>query len=328
MDGDAAVLARHRDDRVVLDVQLLLVADAVVASMTWSPSAVERRVDVALEQLVVGEHDRCVEGVEDGRQGLRAERDPLPRLPQGLAIRGGQQRDRLRLVLDLAPPTGTRIGWSSAMLATTLRPGMSTEVTTATFDQSKAGSSSIASSRAWGTVERIVAPYQAPGKTRSSAYRACPVSLAGPSRRVGSGTATPRTGAADRSAGLWIVKGWAPPSDLPKRAVRRRGVSSRRPAATQGVTGVAPVCSPPSMTTVPFTITYGIPIGNCRGLVEVAVFATVAASNSTRSAASPSARTPRSRSPRRADGAEVIFRTASSSEDRRSSRTNSPRIRG
>ena len=69
----------------------------------------------------------------------------------------------------ISPPTGTRIGWSSAMLATTFRPGMSSAVTTATFDQSNDGSSSMASRRACGTVERIVAPYQAPGKTRSSA---------------------------------------------------------------------------------------------------------------------------------------------------------------
>ena len=55
------------------------------------------------------------------------------------------------------------------MLATMFRPGMSTDVTTATLDQSNAGSSSIARSRARGTVERIVAPYQAPGNTRSSA---------------------------------------------------------------------------------------------------------------------------------------------------------------
>ena len=98
----------------------------------------------------------------------------------------------------ISPPSGTRIGWSSAMLATTFRPGMSSAVTTATRVQSKAGSSSIASRRAWGTVERIVAPYQAPGNTRSSAYSACPVSLAGPSRRVGIGTARPGTGVASR----------------------------------------------------------------------------------------------------------------------------------
>ena len=68
-----------------------------------------------------------------------------------------------------------------------LSPGMSLAVRTTTFDQSKSGSSSMPSSRACGSVDRIVAPYQAPGKTRSSVYLAAPVSLAGPSRRSGSG---------------------------------------------------------------------------------------------------------------------------------------------
>jgi hypothetical protein len=68
---------------------------------------------------------------------------------------------------------------------TRFSPGMSAAVATTTFDQSTSGSSSIARSFARGSVDRIVAPYQAPGKTRSSAYFAAPVSLAGPSRRVG-----------------------------------------------------------------------------------------------------------------------------------------------
>ena len=84
---------------------------------------------------------------------------------------------------------GTRIGWSSLIELTTLSPGMSAAVTTTTFDQSKPGSRSSASNRACASVERIVAPNQAPGKTRSSAYFAAPVSLSGPSRRSG---ATPR----------------------------------------------------------------------------------------------------------------------------------------
>ena len=107
----------------------------------------------------------------------------------------------------ISPPTGTRIGWSAAMLATTLVPGMSSAVTTTTRSHGNAGSSSIASSVAWASVERIVAPYQAPGNTMSSVYRAVPVSLAGPSRRVG--TATPRVAAGGAAcvvrAGVSIV---------------------------------------------------------------------------------------------------------------------------
>ena len=66
-----------------------------------------------------------------------------------------------------------------------LSPGMSAAVATTTFDQSTSGSSSIASSFARASVERIVMPCQAPGKTRSSVYFAAPVSFAGPSRRSG-----------------------------------------------------------------------------------------------------------------------------------------------
>ena len=73
---------------------------------------------------------------------------------------------------------------------------MSALVTTTTRFQSNASSSSIASRRACGSVERIVAPNHAPGKTRSSAYFASPVSLAGPSRRRGAaGRARPGAGA-------------------------------------------------------------------------------------------------------------------------------------
>jgi hypothetical protein len=85
----------------------------------------------------------------------------------------------------ISPPSGTRTGWSSLMSETMLSPGMSAAVTRTTFDQSKASSRSSPTNRAWASVERMVAPYQAPGKTRSSAYLASPVSFAGPSRRRG-----------------------------------------------------------------------------------------------------------------------------------------------
>src|SRR5688500_10532919 len=86
------------------------------------------------------------------------------------------------------------MGWSDLIELTMLSPGMSAAVTTMTFDQSKAGSSSSASKVACASVERIVAPYHAPGMTMSSVYRAVPVSLAGPSRRNGAaGRARPET---------------------------------------------------------------------------------------------------------------------------------------
>jgi hypothetical protein len=81
----------------------------------------------------------------------------------------------------ISPPIGTRIGWSAWIALTMFSPGMSAAVRTTTFDQSKVGSTSSATKVACASVERIVAPYQAPGKTRSSAYFAAPVSFAGPS---------------------------------------------------------------------------------------------------------------------------------------------------
>jgi hypothetical protein len=76
------------------------------------------------------------------------------------------------------------------MRLTTFSPGMSSAVTTTTRRQSNASSRSIDSRRACGSVERIVAPYHAPGNTRSSVYLAAPVSLDGPSRRSGAGVRT------------------------------------------------------------------------------------------------------------------------------------------
>jgi hypothetical protein len=52
--------------------------------------------------------------------------------------------------------------------------GMSAAVAMTTLDQSTSGSGSIATRRACASVERIVMPNQAPGKTRSSVYLAAP----------------------------------------------------------------------------------------------------------------------------------------------------------
>ena len=92
--------------------------------------------------------------------------------------------------------------------------------------------------------------------------------------------------------------------------------------------GSAPVWRPPSTTSWPFTMTCSIPSGNCRGSSYVALARTRAASKTTTSAANPSRSRPRSRRPRRAAGAPVMRRTASSSDSRPSSRTNWPRMRG
>ena len=126
-------------------------------------------------------------------------------------------------------------------------PGMSAAVTRTTFDQSIAGSGSIATSRACGSVERIVMPYQAPGKTRSSVYFAAPVSFAGPSRRRGIASARPaatspgaRTSApavASAVSGgratvrLGILRGHSLPGRVTRRG-RRRSLPSSGGRAT------------------------------------------------------------------------------------------------
>ena len=116
-------------------------------------------------------------------------RAPACRAARSVARSGAARRASGSAWCWISPPTGTRIGWSALIELTMLSPGMSAAVTTTTVDQSKAGSSSRATNVACASVERIVAPYQAPGKTRSSAYLAAPVSLAGPSRRSGAAAA-------------------------------------------------------------------------------------------------------------------------------------------
>ena len=125
----------------------------------------------------------------------------------------------------ISPPTGTSTGWSSSIRLTMLSPGMSSAVTTTTRFQSKASSSSMPSRRACGSVDRIVAPNQAPGKTRSSAYFAVPVSLAGPSRRSGdAGRARPGAGhRCGRMSGVVSAGAAAGVADAGRRGAGRSG---------------------------------------------------------------------------------------------------------
>ena len=64
VDRDAAVLARHRDHRVVLDVELLLVTDAV-RSLDDVVGRRETRLEIARGDVVVGEHVIRQARVED-----------------------------------------------------------------------------------------------------------------------------------------------------------------------------------------------------------------------------------------------------------------------
>jgi hypothetical protein len=101
VDGDAAVLARDGDHRLVLDVQLLLVPDAVRAlDHEVGPGHGGRgvaRLDGVVRELAIG-----LERIEDGRQPLGAQAHVALRRVQRRAVGRGQQDARLGLVADLA----------------------------------------------------------------------------------------------------------------------------------------------------------------------------------------------------------------------------------
>ncbi len=101
VDGHPAVLGRHRDHRVVLDVQLLLVADAVLA-FEDQVCGRERRLRVAAGQLVGRERMVRFERIEDRRQRLGPGVDGGPRGPERGPIGGREEGQRLGVVADLA----------------------------------------------------------------------------------------------------------------------------------------------------------------------------------------------------------------------------------
>ena len=150
-----------------------------VPSMTRSPSpwrsAASPALDGVVRELVV----RLRSG--SNTAGSRSVRSVTwrARLAERRAVGRGDERARLRLVPDLAADRHEDrlvvLDEADDVLARDV-----VAVTTTTRFQSKASSSSIASRRACGSVERIVAPNQAPGKTRSSAYFA----VAGQLRRA------------------------------------------------------------------------------------------------------------------------------------------------
>ena len=101
MDGDPAVLARDGDHRLVLDVQLLLVADAVRA-LDHERGLLHGGRRIARLDGVVGELVVRHERVEGRRQRLGAQGDVAARLAQGCPVRRRDQGARLGLVADLA----------------------------------------------------------------------------------------------------------------------------------------------------------------------------------------------------------------------------------
>ena len=101
VDGHAAVLARDRDHRVVLDVELLLVADPVLA-LEDEVGGRERGIRVARRELVRGEDVVGRERIEDRGERRGPDGDGMARRAQDARGRGGEQGQRLGVVLDLA----------------------------------------------------------------------------------------------------------------------------------------------------------------------------------------------------------------------------------
>ena len=99
---DPAVLAGHGDHRVVLDVQLLLVADAVLALEDRGPRSAKPASRSPCVDLVLGEDVVALLGVEDRRQRLGDELDPALEPAERLAIRRREERDGLGVVPNLA----------------------------------------------------------------------------------------------------------------------------------------------------------------------------------------------------------------------------------
>ena len=101
VDGQPAVLLGHGDHRVVLDVELLLVPDAV-GPLEHDLRLREARFEVARGDLVVREDVVAHERVEDRRERLGARGDGRLGRPKRLSVRGRDERQRLGVVLDLA----------------------------------------------------------------------------------------------------------------------------------------------------------------------------------------------------------------------------------
>ncbi len=109
VDLDTAVLAGRRDHRVVLDVELLLVADAV-RPFEDDVGGGEAGRDVPRVDLVVREDVLALEGVEDRSERLSPDLHVATGGTELLAVGGGEEDERLGMVLDLATDRDCRRG--------------------------------------------------------------------------------------------------------------------------------------------------------------------------------------------------------------------------
>ena len=106
VDGDAAILAGHRDHRVVLDVELLLVADPVLA-LEDDVGLGEARLEVAPADLVLGEHViRGLDGSKTGGRGSVTRRIAAPAGGGSSPGPGAARRATGSAWWRISPPTG------------------------------------------------------------------------------------------------------------------------------------------------------------------------------------------------------------------------------
>ena len=167
-DGDAAALGRDGDHRVVLDVELLLVADPVLALEDHVRRG-EGGLDVARSRC--GSSRTCgssAPGRRRARASSCADRTALARRAQGRAVGRREQRQRLGVVLDLATERheDRLVGLDRAddVLARDVGRGDDHDLRPVEAPGRGRGPSNVACA----SVERTVAPYQAPGTTMSS----------------------------------------------------------------------------------------------------------------------------------------------------------------
>ena len=204
-----------------------------VPSITTSAAASAASTSPAAE-LVVGEH-----GVREraGRRRAAAARCAAghvrARLAQRVPVRRRERGRRGSAWCRISPPTGTRIGWSVAMLATTLRPGMSSAVTTTTRSQAKSGSRSMPERaargrRSTGSSRRTRRPGTRGRRCRGRCRSASPGPRAGPAAP----RATPRTAVA--------VGPEAPRGRLDRQRGRLRRSPPRVRPGTAGCQGERP----------------------------------------------------------------------------------------
>ena len=130
VDLDATVPPWEGDDRVVLDVELLLVAGPVFA-FDDDVGGRESRVQIAAPDVVVGEHPLTHEWIEDRLERRGPQGDPRAGLGERGAIGRSQEAHRFRVMADLAAERDER---RLVVLdqATRFSPGMSAAVTTMT----------------------------------------------------------------------------------------------------------------------------------------------------------------------------------------------------